>query len=161
MRFAFAAALAVLLGSVTAEAQSRAPKTSALQIRASLTGLRVLDNVALNATAADRTVTVRSSQSWAKALVFVDLTRAAATSLDATFLCSPDGTTFFKRQSQAISGGTSTLSDFTYTKAVTGSEAIYIESDVRGCQEWRMVFSGTSAGGSDLVDVYVTLVTGE
>lgn len=121
-------------------------------------GTKLLDGVALNAgSAADRTVTVNLPPNGAKVCLLVELTRTAATTVDIAVQVSMDGTTYVPLQSGAISGGTRTLSDFTDSKTVSGNDEFGVEYDLRGWRHANFVFSGTSAGGSDTVDVYGTV----
>jgi hypothetical protein len=121
---------------------------------------KVLDGVALNATAALRTFDLDIHSTWGKAVVFIDLTRSAATTLVATPSCSPDGTTYFDYSTRSILAGASTVSSLVDTRAVSGSVTILLEYDVRSCKSFKIIFSGASGGASDLVDVYVTVVAG-
>ena len=153
----------VLLGGLTnAEARSKAPTTSALRLQSAPNNYNLIDGVALNASAANRTMTATLWRNWSKALVFYDLDRTDATDLTATFLCSPGGGNFYARKSVSISSGEGTLSTFSYTTGTISADTSgYIEADVRGCQAIRMVWAGTSGGANDILNVQVTVVAGE
>lgn len=122
---------------------------------------KVLDAVALNASAATRTFAL-DVQSMSKLLVWVDFTYAAATTVVLTPSASPNGGTLYGRvTSTAVAAGAGTVSLYTDTYTTGAASAIFlVEYDVRGMDYFKVVFSGASAGASDLVTVYCTGVCG-
>jgi hypothetical protein len=86
-------------------------------------------------------------------------TNANATDVQFYLEHSPDGTNWAREQSVAISEGTGTLTDYTYSRAVTGSDAWYVQIPVTMSGDHRLQFTGTSADG-DTVTVYVHLSAG-
>lgn len=120
----------------------------------------ILDGVALNATASARTLTLPLDQKFNRVKVTIELTRSAATTLDATVSGTlGGGSTAAEIQSGAISSGVRTLSDLSDSKTVAGSVNIITEFDVAGLDSLELVFSGTSGGGSDLIDVYAVAIS--
>ena len=68
-----------------------------------------------------------------------------------------DGTSYFREQKRAVSSGVATLSDATYSKAVTGA-AKWISQHAVHAKAVRIVFPTVSgAGSSDKVTVDVRL----
>lgn len=130
-----------------------------------------LDDVALNAAAATRTVTANLTQDstigagsralYSKLIVVVNFTYAAATTVTAQFSCSLDGTVYGRRTSTSTSAGASTIYAETGTYT-TGAASIILtlEYDVRGCKSAKVLLGGASAGASDLVDATWTAVAG-
>lgn len=116
----------------------------------------LLDGVALNAAAASRTLTLDLKKQYSKLLVVVNLTRSAATDLSVTPSLSLDGVVY----AQFVLNSAGTLTNYAPVKAVSGNDVIPFEFDVRGLESIKMVFAGTSGGGSDLIDVYVTGIAG-
>lgn len=113
----------------------------------------LLDDVALNATAATRTITLNTF-GLSKVCVLVFYTYAAATTLVATPSVSADGTNYASVTSRNITAGSSTVSVFadTYTTGAADAD-LALEFDVTGKVSLKVVFSGASAGASDLIDV--------
>lgn len=157
IRAAILTALLLLSGPAFAQ---EAPSTSVVRLNS---GQAILDGVALNASAANRTFTVvlgNDDARWSKLLLKIVLDRTAATTLDIAPTFSFDCSVYGAVQTGAVSSGTRTLSNLADTKAVSGDVTPIIEYDVRGYRCARFVLSGTSAGASDLVDVYATAVVG-
>lgn len=127
----------------------------------SCTATPILDDIALNdATTADRTVVFTLDKMFSKLIVVTDYTNSTATTVDVDVTVSVNGSPDAVLQSGAISSGTRTLSDFTDTKAVSGDKVFTSEYDVRGLDSITLVWSGTSAGGSDTIAVYAVAITG-
>jgi len=154
---------ALLLFPVGAYAAS-APRTNVTRLKAG-SSFKLLDGIALNATASTRTIDVEigpSRAEWAKVSVIVDYTYTAATTVVATPTCSQDGTLYASFTSRSISSGAAAVSPLVDTYTTGGANATYIlEYDVRSCKNFKIVFSGASAGASDLVDVYAAVIVGD
>lgn len=128
--------------------------------------INLLSGVALNGSAASRTIVVQlgapavtSSQKMVGGMATVcfgvAFTYGAATAITATFEGSFDGgVTYYKVQAHSVSAGVDTLSDYSITKA-TGSAnqnfSFVVPND--NYSHMRVVFSGTGANGSDLITV--------
>lgn len=125
------------------------------------TTFKALDGVALNASEVNRTLTLELDWSYAKVRVIAKLSRTAATDFQAAAEGTIDGTAYAPVMSRSISSGTSTLSDLTDQKTgITGDADLHLEYDVAGLRKLKIVFSGTSGGGSDTVDAYAVAVVG-
>lgn len=127
---------------------------------ASTNARNILEGVALNATAADRTITV-PTEGFSKLRVLVFYTYSAATTVTAQVTCSYDGTTYARVTSRAVSSGTATLSLVADEYTTSAADADFmIEYDVRGCKTVKVLFGGASAGAGDLVDVQAIATAG-
>jgi hypothetical protein len=127
----------------------------------------LLNQIALNVTAASRTITLslgnmpagRPGDGFNKLRVFVFYTYSAATTVTALFSCSLDGTNYGSLLSRSIVSGASTVSVVTDTYTTGGANAdLQYEYDVRGCASVQIVFGGASADGSDLVNVQAVAI---
>lgn len=121
------------------------------------TAVKALAAIALNATAATRTVRARVA-GLSEILVSVVLTQSAATNVTiAPSLSQDGGTTYARATTQSVAAdGTITVAPATYTRAVSGSENFAVSIAVAGADYVELVFAGASAGANDKVDVYVT-----
>ncbi len=129
-----------------------------------------LDGVALNATAALRTITVNlthngtatGNAAYSKILLGVAHTFSTATTITVLWTCSLDGTNYMTKTSRAIAAGAGTVSLFldTYPTGSASTSPLF-ELDVRGCKAVKMLLGGASAGVGDLVDAYVTAIVGK
>lgn len=148
------AALLVICLAASAQAQTYEPRGSRFQYLNSSTGsVNLLSGVALNASAGTRTITLLTG-GWKKVSIFVQFTYNAATDVRLTCSASGDaGTNYGPIQTSSIASGTATLSDLVDVKAVTASKKFVVEYDVTTYDRLQCVFSGTSAGGSDLITV--------
>lgn len=152
-----AAALGLLLAPVTIAAQSQVRTTHLIRDLGLL-----LDGPALNAAAATRTFTVTESNMIGSGVLiaYVDFTHTAATDVQMTCTASPDGgTTYFAIQSCEVTAGDCTSSDANWTIAVSGDDTLVWRVDTLGFPRVQCVFSGTSGGGSDTIDVTVFLAS--
>lgn len=120
----------------------------------------ILDGIALNATASARTVVVPLYKKFNKVLVTTELTQDSATTLDIAVTMTQNGSGEASIQAGSISSGTRTLSTFVDQRPNV-SESIDIETEygVAGYDSITFVWSGTSGGASDLIDVYITAVS--
>lgn len=137
-----------------------APSLASAQVTNNRMRLRTLDgsnyllnNVAANASAGARTVTVAvggyKTISWT-----FGLTRVAGTAINMTCKGSTDqGVTYGDIPSMAISGGTGTLTPFTWTQTTSVSGAIIIDMSTGNYDSLQCIFSVTTGGGSDLIKV--------
>lgn len=137
-------------------AQQALPTQAELQTGSDLTAVALND-----ATPANRTVTIKVAKRWSKLRLGIQFTHSAATTVDAQFSCSYDGTTYYRRTTRACSSGTCTLYEQTDSNPVAGDVDFEIEFDVRGCKRVQILLSGTSAGAGDLVTTQSILVVGE
>jgi hypothetical protein len=162
-------ALVLLLPS-TALAWAPAAQVQRLTKDSSTNDFNLLEGVALNATAALRTITVPIAQAKAatgegyeKLVVVVDFTYNAATTVVLTPTCSIDGgSTYASETSTAITAGAGSVSIYADTYTTGAASAVFrVVYDVAGCTHYKIVFSGASAGASDLVDVQAALTVGE
>ena len=129
-----------------------------------------LDGVALNATAALRTITVNlthngaatGNPAYSKVLLGVFHTFSTATTITVLWTCSQDGVNYATKTSRAIAAGAGTVSLFldTYPTGSASTEPLF-EIDVRGCRALKMLLGGASAGVGDLVDAHVTAIVGK
>lgn len=146
-----------------------APTTTVVRLSSGGSAV-LLDGVAMNASAANRTVTVNlgsGDASWSKLVFSIDYTDNACTKVEASPSCDLGDGTFTSLVSRNVSAGAAIVSplvdvlcddsgtacdDFTYL----------LEYDARGCERFRLILSdgGSSCGASDLVTVYATAVVG-
>ena len=152
---------AALLAPLAALGAPKSPVAEILDVDNALSG------VALNATAATRTVTATFTTSttdpapFTKWRVSVFFTYNAATTVTAVFTCSQDGTNYASLTSRSIAGGASTVSLVTDTYTTGGASANFtLEYDIQGCRKAKVLLGGASAGASDLVTVDWTAVVG-
>jgi hypothetical protein len=166
---AFIAAFVLLAFVIDAHAAppiARAPGTSTLRFTAagatcSSNSCKVLSAVALNATAATRTVTLPVA-GYSRLTMQIELTRVAATDVQVTCTGSINGGgTYALVTSGTTSSGTGTLSAYHDVFATTTSQNFMTQYDVRGLDKIACVLSGTAAGGTDLVDVYALASVGQ
>jgi hypothetical protein len=143
-------ALLLLLAPTLASAQAT---SSRLRFR-TLTGSNyLLNQVAANASAGSRTVTV-STGGYSKVSWTFGYTQAAGTAITMTCQGSTDrGTTFGDITAMSISGGTGTLSVFTWTQAIAASGATIIDMASGSYDALKCVFGITGGAGSDLINV--------
>jgi len=113
----------------------------------------MLEDVALNAAAATRTLTLTVPSAAHKLRLAVFLTRTAATNVRITPTGSFDGTNYAEWTSRSTLAGVGTLTDFYDLHAVSGDKDFATEYDVTGLKKVKLVFSGASAGAADLVNV--------
>ena len=153
--------LALLAPSVAMAAPS-APttRTKWFPNASSTNRFNLLEGVALNAAAATRTITVTLNNKYSEIKVIIDLTRSASTDMTFAFSGSFDGTKFGDVTSRKISTGVTTISQMTESNPGTASRTLLITWDVLGLNAAKIVFGGTAADGSDLVDVQVVAVVG-
>lgn len=128
----------------------------------------ILDDVALNVTAASRTITLELGPEqlnkpwaggWEKLRVGVFFTWAAASTVTAQFTCTKDGTNYTRLTTRSCSAGTCTVYLATDSYTTGGASANFeLEYDVRGCRKVKVLFDGASAGATDFVDVQATAV---
>ena len=121
-----------------------------------------LSGVALNATAATRTLDLTLRNKWAKLRVGVDYTNSAATTVTGVLSCSlVSGGTKYTFQTKACSSGTCSHYDRTDSNAVSGDEDFFFEFDIRGCWDASILFGGASADGSDVITTESVALTGQ
>jgi hypothetical protein len=161
--------LVMLVFAATAQAAppiGRAPGTSTLRFTAAgatcaSNSCKVLSAVALNATASTRTVTLPVA-GYSRLTLQVELTRVAATDVQVTCTGSINGGgTYAQETSVTISAGTGTLAAYHDVFATTTSQNFLTKYDVRGIDKIACVLSGTSAGATDLIDVYALASVGQ
>jgi hypothetical protein len=162
--------LAVLLFSSQALAWAPAAQVQRITNDASANKYDLLAAVALNASAATRTITVPVAQArlstgdgYSRLIVGVDFTYAAATTVTLTPTCSLDGgTTYFSVTSTAITAGAGAVSLYVDTYTTSAASAKFsVGYDVGACTHFKIVFGGASAGAGDLVDIQAALTVGE
>jgi len=146
-------AIALLLACPSAFAAQDTTRVSTIN--------EILTGIALNATEADRTMTVCHGRNWSKLKVGVDYTNSSATTVTAAPECSYDGTTYFAFTTLSCGSGTCSRFERTDSNAVSGDDEFEFEFDVRGCECTKIVFGGASADGSDLVTTQSVVVVGE
>jgi hypothetical protein len=158
--------LAALAVPVTAQAD----KVTVFGNGASSSKFNILEGVALNVTAASRTITLdlcnlealnTKRACYTKLTVHVFYTYSAATTLTGQFTCSVDGTNYTRKVTKSCSSGTCTVynkSDSYTTSGASINQAW--EYDVRGCAKVKVLFGGASADGSDLVNVQAVAIKG-
>jgi uncharacterized protein with beta-barrel porin domain len=166
----FVAALVTLLVASHAMAYAPAAQVVPYINDAATNKFNVLEGVALNATAATRTLTVQVSDvrktakdGYRKLIVVVKHTYSAATTLTATPTCSMDGgTTYASETSTSISAGAGTVSVYsdTYTTGAANS-VLRLVYDVSGCTNYKVLFGGASGGAGDLINVQAALMVAE
>lgn len=151
------AALFICLASGSALAAT-APSTKVLRVSSS----EMLSGVALNAAAGTRTMTVTTARSWAKLRLRVAYTYSAATSVTLTPTCSYDGTNFTAPVTRSCSSGSCEVAPHTDVETGTASFDLMFDYDVRGCQKFKVVFSGGgSPGAGDLVTTQAVAIVGD
>jgi len=120
-----------------------------------------LSSVALNGAAATRTLTLYPNAYWSDLKLGIAYTYNAASAVTVTFSCSFDGTTFYVQTSRSISAGTSTVSDFVDSNAVSGNESFLLEFDIVGCKGVKFVVAGTgSPNANDIVSTQCVVTSG-
>jgi len=109
--------------------------------------------------AAARTSSSFDVSGWSYLVLYVNFTYAAASDNTITIEFSPDkGTTWFMDQTIAVSSGTATLSDLTYSKTLSASDTYRVVLTLHSDDYARITIDGTSGGASDLVTVTAKLV---
>lgn len=152
--------LALMLCASTASAQSVTARQQKYHFTTTGGNIKLLNQVALNAASASRTVTLQLGTSpWASGWVNVhwqiDATRAAYTTLTMVCLTSINGgVSYANMNSLAVVSGTGTLSTFTWSKTIASTTNEGVDMDVSLFDYIKCTFGGTSGGASDLVDVY-------
>jgi hypothetical protein len=154
--------LAAVLFTLTASIASAANAPLAMVVDSH----NALSGVALNASAATRTVTAvfgspTSPSPFTKWRVSVFFTWAAASTVTAVFSCSIDGTNYASLTSRSITAGASAVSIVTDTYTTGGASAdIMLEYDIQGCRAAKVLLGGASAGATDLVTVDWSAIVG-
>lgn len=126
----------------------------------------MLNAVALNGAAGTRTLTLDTGSigdGYGRLLVVLDYTYGAATAVTVTPSCSSDGgTTYGQETSTSIASGTGTVSAYSdsYTTGAA-NKTLRLKYDVTGCDHYKLIFAGTGANGSDLVNVQAALIVGD
>lgn len=165
MRFGWIFAALLLMSfafAPSAMAQAIQGKKVRYQYTTSTGDKRLLNAVALNASANTRTIIVQTdAPSGSPAggydlLTFlVNYTAGTATDVRAQIFGSLDGgITYGAAQSSAIAGGVDTLSDYIAVKSVTANKAYTFTANIDNYTHVKVVFSGTGAGSGDLLTVY-------
>jgi hypothetical protein len=130
----------------------------------------LLEGVALNASAALRTITVPIAQVKAaggdgfdKLVVAVEFTWAAASTVVLTPTLSIDGgSTYVADTNTVFTAGAGAIAARVDTYTTGGASATFRSTfDVPGCTHYKIVFSGASGGATDLIDVQAVLVGGD
>lgn len=83
----------------------------------------------------------------------IDLTHSAATAINVTLYKSPDGANYERVPSLSIDTGTGTASDYTITKAVTGSDTLWIDLDCENANKVKISVSLTDGVEADKITV--------
>jgi hypothetical protein len=153
-------ALGVLL-PWTALADSQG--TTSVVVYTTSTGSQNLINVApLDGAAGTRTITLTTGKRFSTILVTVIFDgTGTSTAITATPTCSQDGTNFASVTSRAIAAGVGTVSPFTDVRTTSVTENYLLDYDVRGCEKYKIVFSGTTPSAADLLTVQAVAVVGE
>lgn len=120
----------------------------------------LLNNVAANAAAGSRTVTIETA-GYVHVTWQVNLTRATATAITVTCTASEDGgATYANIPGMNTDGTTGTLKPFTWryigadpSGALVGNDSTIIKMDVSDYDWIACIFSATGGGGSDLLRV--------
>lgn len=114
---------------------------------------KIIDDTAINS-AAQSTVFV--AQNYNTLTLEIEHTNSSATAVTLFIESTRDNSAFYRAQSQALSSGTSTLSDLTYSKAVSGDDQWQINTPINA--RWlRVTVLGTGADGNDKATVYARL----
>lgn len=117
-----------------------------------------LNGVAMDASAADRTVTVSfNGQTPRRASVAWQLTHSAATDVSIAAEVTLDGgNNWSPLVSRSIDGGDGTVSTYTDTKEVSGDDQAILQYELpAGCNGFRCVASATSGGSSDTLNAQI------
>jgi hypothetical protein len=118
---------------------------------------KYLSAVPANADAALRTLTL-NVRDCATVLVVFNWTKVAsgtAMTITARKRAHTAGL-WGKVPSMAINAGTGTVTDFTWSKPVTGSDTVAIDIPTFPAVELELVFGVTGGGATDLINVQVT-----
>lgn len=146
--------LAVLLAPVSVFAQ-QSSQSRVIYSNPTNGARALLSGVALNAAANLRTISL-SVAGRSNLSIQVDLTRVAATTL--TMSCKSSlngGLTYADITDQIVTSGVGTLAPHVWSRDVTGgSSGTIIDMSVGTYDAVQCVFSGASAGASDLISVY-------
>jgi len=92
--------------------------------------------------------------------IFINYTRSTGTAVTFSLEGSNDGgTTWFKPQAESVSAGVSTLTNYTFSNAVSGSEKFVVSSRIFA--DVMRILSLTATGGDDddVATVTVRMVT--
>lgn len=147
---------AIVMASSAYAAKDRTVRTLVYR-NSSTNNIKLLDGVALNASAATRTITVELGPDgdYRSLVVQVDFTHNAATTLVLTPTCSINGgASYASVLTGSVSSGTEDVDAHVVSMGVAGSVNNKYEFNVVGCDAFKIVFSGASGGASDLIDVY-------
>jgi len=119
----------------------------------------LLDAVAANAAEASRTQII-NVVGQANCSLLAWITRVAASALTVTIAASlDDGTTYGDIQSMSVSGGTGTLSDMTWSKAVSADKGIIIDLPVAAYTHIKVIIGGTGGGATDKLTLQASAVS--
>jgi hypothetical protein len=135
---------AIALAAPTAPAKSYNPTATNTR--------NALEDVALNAAAGSRTITVPLGGNYKTLKLFVWLDYTAATTLVVTPSESTDGTNFASVASRSIVAGAGTVTSYTDTKAAGADVDMALQYNVEGLKAIKFVVSGASGGAADFVD---------
>ena len=119
----------------------------------------VIDGVAANAAESERTAIIDARVADNIGLS-VEITQSAASAVSAAIYKSANnGASFARVPSISISSGAGTARDYTLTKAITGSDTVWMDIDTRNCDYVKVIVSATGGGASDLLTVYAIAST--
>jgi hypothetical protein len=119
----------------------------------------VLNAVAASAGASSRTIEIDTSGGWERLVLQIEYTQSAGSAVVVTPTYSLDGgTTYCQLTSTSVAAGAGTVSDYVDTHASGASENFGLAYDVAGYDKFKIVFSVTGGGASDLLSVLATLV---
>lgn len=145
-----------------ARKQSRSPRqrVSVVKYGSPADGYRdrwlVLNGVAANAAAGSRTITL-PVHGLSRLVVSVEFTRSAGTAVVLTPSYSlDDGETYARLTSTSVLDGAGTVSTYSDTRTTSASENIGLSYDVAGMDYFKIVFTVTGGGASDLLTVLVS-----
>lgn len=153
----FILAFALLALPSVGFAAAKAPTTFVRPI----TSTEMLSAVPLNASAATRTITLTTQKNWAKLRVRVAYTYSAATSVTLTPTCSLDGTNYTAPVTRVCTAGSCEAAPHTDIENGTANFDLMWDYDVRGCANFKIVFSGGSPGAGDLITTQASVIVGD
>ena len=126
-----------------------------------LTALGSLTDIAANAAAGDRTLTIDTS-GYSGLSIVINLTWVAATDLTMVVRARSVASGLWGVQhSMAIAAGTVTLSPVTYTRPVSADAEVLIELPVAKYAAVELLFAAPGGGATDLISVQTAGVAGE